>query len=154
MKVWLKRGIIGGLILSVVVFTIFLRKIPLTYIDSIIISLLVTFIIGFIFGNFFVLLISNWSRYPFWLRGGVIGLILSPFLMVIMVYLLTFFAFLTFGKFDLLYPIVENALFLDSYGQFTIFSYFIYALCFFVLGGIIGLVLGKIKSKNIGDSEN
>ncbi len=125
---WLKGGIIGA-----VLFTPFYFIIPAA------IHFMIAFIIGALIG-----IIIQKKDMRTWIKGGLIGLIIS---MIIFIFSTYSMSEQCVSKFI---PTPEIYLpFLDLCGTamfFFMFNFIIFPL-FIILGAIIGLIVGKIKSK-------
>ena len=78
----------------------------------------------------------GWKNWPYWLRGGLIGIIVGIIL-------------LSIGERTSL-PIEGNIFSSASYADGPFLYIVIFALIiFFIIGAIIGLIVGKIKSKRL-----
>lgn len=95
-----------------------------------------------------------------WLKGGLIGIAAALVLMIISVvfnldFLQGFLAKISFwfsAPFTYLYQLLGLAGTGENYGLLVIFIFFGLVLELFVLGAIIGLIIGKIKSKSLPEN--
>ncbi|MEK6891042.1 MAG: hypothetical protein AABX03_02795 [Nanoarchaeota archaeon] len=79
----------------------------------------------------------GWKSWSYWLKGGIIGLLLPIFFSICMIFL-----FLIGGA--------NKREFLSADGSgamMTVFALF-FGIIFMIIGIIIGFIIGKVKSKN------
>ena len=95
----------------------------------------------------------GWKDWSYWLKGGIIGLILF-FLVLIIVSLKlnSDFAFIVY--FLLWMPLLfleDSALFfyqIEGYPQPTILGIVCIGIVYFLVGSLLGWIVGKVKSRN------
>lgn len=85
----------------------------------------------------------GWKDWPYWLKGGIIG--------VILLLILSLFAVAT-PKSDMgnvfSWAIILIAFpFMLTYEDSQMLNFILFPIYFFILGAIIGWIVGKIKSK-------
>ena len=96
----------------------------------------------------------RWKNWPYWMRGGVIGVLILIFLTII-----AFIGYsLNLGSFDLelivqvdLESIIHNTIGLGVSipPKLNIIADLIVSIIgYFLLGAIIGIIIGKIKSRS------
>ncbi len=86
-----------------------------------------------------------WKDWSIWLKGGIIGLIIFLLLMIVS----TFNSNSAMGFF-FIFPIIlfcRGNLDCLSEPMLPILGYVLLAFLYFIIGAIIGLIIGKIKSK-------
>ena len=97
-----------------------------------------------------------------WLKGGLIGGVIGLILIIlnsfylgasinILIYFLIMLILLPFFGIYSLYDFNNDGELLHrsgEFGAFTILSYFILVLFLFVIGAIIGWIIGKIKNRS------
>ena len=109
--------------------------------------------------------VTSWKNWPYWVKGGLISVslpILSLVLVLIQMILVKFFlpgflflitlfllSFVSYVPYQIASMLGIHLFDLDAFGIFPTIPGAIFVLCvWFIAGAVIGMIVGKIKSKH------
>ena len=86
----------------------------------------------------------GWKNLPYWLRGGIVALIIAIILLVpsLIIESIPLYIF----NLDFIGLIIFQGSILNE-DIFGVFQLITLAISYFIIGALIGLIIGKIKSK-------
>ena len=87
----------------------------------------------------------NWKKLPYWIKGGIIGAIISLIMQLLPLINVQLPEFLAIPFLILIYPIF--VLGLAATNEAAIYLSIIAVVYFFLLGAIIGKIYGMLKGK-------
>ncbi len=158
MKAWLKGGLIGSIITFVILFFMYKESLlDKGWLSGAWYILILILIIGFVIGSLIALLIiKNWS---YWIKGGIWGSIIGLLFWAVPFsipdrYVYAFssvgavFEFLVCPLCHLINLLLGGSYMSEGTGWFILlYGHFLNIILFFIIGALIGWIIGKRKSK-------